>query len=142
MEKFPTWQAVVALALSDRNGNWLMQRRPEHKHHGGLWEFPGGKVEPGETPRAALVREIAEELGITIDHAGLTPAAFADDGLPGTPVILLYTADSWAGGAPCAMEGGAVGWFTPGEIARLACPPLDRNLREALFNERAAGPLP
>ena len=63
VENIPTWTCVVALALRDGKGRWLMHRRPADKHHGGLWEFPGGKVETGETPRNALVRETEEELG-------------------------------------------------------------------------------
>ena len=58
MKEIPTWTCVAALALSDGNGRWLMHKRPIGKHHGGLWEFPGGKVEAGETPRNALIREI------------------------------------------------------------------------------------
>ena len=133
MEDFPTWIPVVALALGDRAGRWLMHRRPAHKEHGGLWEFPGGKVEPGETPRAALVREIREELGIELDPACLRPTAFADDGTAGAPVILLYTCTRWRGPPPRALEGGVVDWFTPTEIGRLECPPLDRQLIAALF---------
>ena len=133
MEDFPTWIPVVALALGDRAGRWLMHRRPAHKQHGGLWEFPGGKVEPGETPRAALVREIREELGIEIDPACLRPTAFADDGAAGAPVILLYTCTRWRGPPPRALEGGVVDWCTPTEIGRLECPPLDRQLIAALF---------
>ena len=78
---------VVALCLEDADGQLLLARRPAGKHHGGLWEFPGGKVEPGETPRAALAREVAEELAIRIDPAALVPLTFAaDDGL----VLLLF----------------------------------------------------
>lgn len=131
MEDLPTWIPVVALSLSDRAGRWLMHRRPAHKQHGGLWEFPGGKVEPGETPRAALVREIREELGIELDPACLRPTAFADDGTAG-PVILLYTAARPTGAAPAALEGGAIGWFTHADISQLDTPPLDRELARAL----------
>lgn len=125
---------VVALALECADGRILMQQRPPGKAHGGLWEFPGGKVEPGETPRAALVREVNEELAIALDPAALTPACFAD-GPAGTGekaiVILLYSARSWQG-EPRAVEGGACGWFTRAEIAKLAMPPLDYALLERL----------
>ena len=73
VENIPTWTCVVALALRDGKGRWLMHRRPADKHHGGLWEFPGGKVETGETPRNALVREIEEELGLVIEPAANQP---------------------------------------------------------------------
>jgi 8-oxo-dGTP diphosphatase len=125
---------VVAAALERGDGRILMQRRPAGKAHAGLWEFPGGKVEPGETPRAALVREVNEELAIALDPASLSPACFADDRLAGhgnAIVILLYNARAWSG-APRAVEGGEVAWFTRSEIAALAMPPLDCELLERL----------
>jgi 8-oxo-dGTP diphosphatase len=79
---------VVAVALIDGEGKVLVQRRPAGKMMAGLWEFPGGKVEPGETPEVALIREIAEELGIAISPAELTPAAFASEPLAGRPLLL------------------------------------------------------
>ena len=91
VENIPTWTCVVALALRDGKGRWLMHRRPADKHHGGLWEFPGGKVETGETPRNALVREIEEELGLrgagTLAEKVQPDAAIAVDTVPagGTP---------------------------------------------------------
>ena len=94
MENNPTWTPVVALALGDAEGRWLMHKRPKHKHHGGLWEFPGGKVETGETPVNALVREIREELDIALEADLLTPATFAQEegAAHECPiVILLYT---------------------------------------------------
>ena len=133
VQDIPTWIPVVALALSDGAGRWLMHRRPAHKQHGALWEFPGGKVEAGETPRGALVREIGEELGIAIAASDLAPTGFADHGAAGAPVILLYTCTRWRGPPPRALEGGVVDWFTPTEIGRLECPPLDRQLIAALF---------
>ena len=137
LEKIPTWIAVVAVALSDGAGRWLMHRRPPHKQHGGLWEFPGGKVDPGETPRAALVREVNEELGLTLSPDQLRPAAFADssgarDGAG--IVILLYTAPVPAGEAS-ALEGGEIGWFAPEEARTLAMPPLDVELVRQLFGD-------
>ena len=136
MENIPTWTCVVALALRDEDGRWLMHRRPDYKHHGGLWEFPGGKVEPGESPALALVREIEEELGLVLDAAHLTPACFAQEPLDAgfkPIVILLYTASKIAD-EPEAREGGAVGWFTASEIEALARPPLDVALCERLFS--------
>ncbi len=127
MAKIPTAMLVVAVAFERADGRILMQQRPPGKAHAGLWEFPGGKVEPGETPRAALVREVNEELAVALDPAALKPACFADDTAGegrSAIVILLYTARGWSG-EPRAMEGGACAWFTRAEIAALAMPPLD-----------------
>ena len=135
LESNPTWVPVVALALNDGEGRWLLHKRPLGKHHGGLWEFPGGKVEQGETPANALVREIAEELGIDIESADLVPATFAHDpggGVSPAIVILLYTCTRWTG-VPQALEGEAIGWFAPDEIAALDKPPLDVKLAASLF---------
>jgi 8-oxo-dGTP diphosphatase len=133
-----TWIAVVAGALVRGDGQCLMHRRPEGKHHAGLWEFPGGKVELGEMPATALVRELAEELGIACDTDDLVPCGFAESsGDPGGPalVLLLYRLSAWHG-EPQALEGGAVGWFRPAEIAALPKPPLDAQLAERLFQFR------
>lgn len=128
---------VVAAALTDNDGRWLMHCRPDGKHHAGLWEFPGGKVEVTETPENALVREIQEELGIAISKADLVPAGFAQEvDANGRPqiVILLYTCKCWEG-EPHALEGGGIGWFTPLEIAALDKPPLDQRLAAQLFGD-------
>ncbi|OBV12203.1 (deoxy)nucleoside triphosphate pyrophosphohydrolase [Erythrobacter dokdonensis] len=129
------WIAVVAGALQGSDGRWLMHRRPADKHHGGLWEFPGGKVEPAEIPKKALIRELREELGITCSPECISPAGFAGTDIAEAEpalVILLYTVTGWHG-EPEALEGGAIGWFTPAEIAGLAKPPLDCELAERLF---------
>ena len=135
MENNPTWIPVVALALSDGEGRWLMHKRPKNKHHGGLWEFPGGKVETGETPINALVREIREELDLDLAADRLTPAAFAqeDDRNHANPIVILLYTCRLTYGAPRAMEKGAIGWFTPGQIQALDKPPLDLALAQSLF---------
>ena len=126
---------VVAGALRRADGLWLMHKRPLGKHHGGLWEFPGGKVEASEIPAKALARELSEELGIAVDERRIEPAGFAqseaDESAPAI-VILLYKISHWDG-EPVALEGGEVGWFTPDQIEKLAKPPLDRQLCGPLF---------
>ncbi len=139
MEKNPTWIPVVALALQDGDGRWLMHLRAQNKQHGGLWEFPGGKVEEGETPVNALIREIQEELGISLGSGKLSPACFAEDNpAEGATqiVIMLYTSEPWDRQHPAqprCLEGGSVGWFTPAEVESLAKPPLDVVLAGQLF---------
>ena len=124
---------VVAVALL-AGGRVLMQQRPVGKQHGGLWEFPGGKVEKGEGPRAAAVRELAEELGVAIAPGDLAEVGFAahEPGEGGRPlVILLYACQRWQG-EPQALEAAAFGWFAPGAVGDLAMPPLDYPLARAL----------
>ncbi len=134
LQKNPTWLPVVAVLLRREDGRFLMQRRPEGKHHGGMWEFPGGKVECGETPAFALVREIEEELGLQLDASQLQPACFAESAAEeGHPpiVILLYNANAWRGD-PIAREGGELAWFGKEEAAKLPKPPLDIDLLASL----------
>ncbi len=128
---------MVALALHDDTGRWLMHRRPANKHHGGLWEFPGGKVEAGETPANALVREIEEELSLVVNGADLVPAGFAQEpaGGPRSPIVILLYTLAWDGEPPCVREGGSVDWFTPDQIAALVKPPLDIELAARLFEK-------
>ena len=136
MEKNFTPMWVVAAAISDGSGHWLMHRRPPGKPHAGLWEFPGGKVEAGESPRAALVREIQEEAGIELNASHLVESGFAA-GRHGSSsetdiVILLYTATQWVGTVE-AREGGELEWCDPAKIATLAMPPLDVVLARQLL---------
>ena len=122
---------VVAGLLVDESGQWLMQQRPPGKAHAGEWEFPGGKVESGESPRAALARELAEELGIGVAEVACRPVAFADQ--PDGPIaILLYEIAEWQGVA-CSGEGGEIAWFAPDKIANLPLPPLDRQLLNTIL---------
>ena len=98
MEKNPTYLFVAAAALIDQNGRILVQKRPEGKPMAGLWEFPGGKVEAGETPEAALVRELAEELGIDVKELDIEPVTFASEAVEDQHLILLlYICRKWTG---------------------------------------------
>jgi 8-oxo-dGTP diphosphatase len=119
---------VVAAALVDADGRVLLQQRPQGKSLAGLWEFPGGKVEPGETPEVALVRELEEELGIAVPHACLAPAAFASAALDDRHLLLLlYIARKWVG-VPRALEAAALKWVRPAAMHLLPMPPADRPL--------------
>jgi 8-oxo-dGTP diphosphatase len=123
---------VVAVAMVDGEGRVLVQQRPPGKPMAGLWEFPGGKVEPGEVPEAALARELAEELGIDVTVEALIPAAFASEGLGGRHLLLLlYTARQWTG-TPEPRHASALQWVRPAEMRVLAMPPADVPLVDAL----------
>ncbi|HTN16013.1 MAG TPA: (deoxy)nucleoside triphosphate pyrophosphohydrolase [Sphingomonadaceae bacterium] len=138
VQNIPTCLLVVAAAIEGEGGCVLMYRRPPDKQHGGLWEFPGGKVEAGETPVFSLVREIREELGLELEPGALRPAGFAESGTDGANpaiVILLYTAPRWLG-EPFAHEGGEWGWFTLEDAKRLEKPPLDVILLEGLIERK------
>ncbi|WP_370638063.1 (deoxy)nucleoside triphosphate pyrophosphohydrolase [Croceicoccus sp. Ery15] len=131
---------VVAGALIDDANRVLMHRRPAGKHLEGLWEFPGGKVEAGETPPAALARELAEELGVTISDSAFSPRGFAyetRDFSPPEPargiVLLLYSCRIWAGN-PAPLEGGGLGWFAIPDVDSLDLAPLDRILLGQLWS--------
>ncbi len=127
MENNPTWMAVVALALFDEAGRMLMQQRPIDRHHGGRWEFPGGKVESGETPRSALVREIEEELALSLSPALLQPGPFAEEVGDRHIVLFLYTSRQLCGD-PVAHDGQNWGWFAPAKAEQLDLAPMDRAL--------------
>jgi 8-oxo-dGTP diphosphatase len=114
---------VVAAALIDPHGRVLVQQRPPGKSMAGLWEFPGGKIEIGETPEAALVRELREELGIIAN--ALAPLAFASEALGEQHlVMLLFECRAWTG-APEAIHASAVQWVAPDALHNLPMPPAD-----------------
>lgn len=119
---------VVAAALIDADGRVLVQQRPPGKPMAGLWEFPGGKIDAGETPEAALSREVAEELGISIDESCLAPAVFASEPMADRHLLLLlYVLRKWPG-SPEARHASALKWLRPVELHRLDMPPADRPL--------------
>jgi 8-oxo-dGTP diphosphatase len=123
---------VVAAALIDRAGRVLVQQRPPGKTMAGLWEFPGGKLEPGETPEAALIRELEEELGITVSAAALSPAAFASEPLGDRHLLLLlYICRDWTGEAQ-ALDAVALDWVDIAGLRALAMPPADQPLIDLL----------
>ena len=127
LQKNPT-MTVVAAALVDRSGRVLLQQRAPGRAMAGLWEFPGGKVEEGELPEAALARELNEELGIAVDEAALAPACFASAPLGGRHMILLlYLCRSWQG-EPQALDASALKWLRPAEMDAAEMPPADRPL--------------
>ncbi len=119
---------VVACALVDPDGRVLLARRPEGKPMAGLWEFPGGKVQPGETPEAALIRELREELGIGVEASCLAPFTFASHPLGDRHLLMpLYLCRRWEG-AVRAREGQALAWVRPQRLRDYAMPPADKPL--------------
>ena len=121
---------VVALALIDPNGRVLLQRRRADRQHGGLWEFPGGKLEPDETAIAGLLREVREELGLHLAMADMKWLARAED--PAAAIVIqLYTCRCWSG-EPLCLDAAELGWFAPDELRGLAMPPLDVQLARVL----------
>ncbi|MFP4326904.1 MAG: 8-oxo-dGTP diphosphatase MutT [Paracoccaceae bacterium] len=116
---------VSAVALVDRDGRVLLAQRPEGKPMAGLWEFPGGKVEPGETPEAALVRELHEELGIETWNSCLAPLTFASHGYAEFHLLMpLFICRKWQG-IPQAHEGQRLKWVRPTELRDYPMPPAD-----------------
>lgn len=124
MEKIPTL-LVVAAALVDADGRVLLQQRAAGRQMAGLWEFPGGKVESGERPEAALVRELREELGIDTDEACVAPATFASAPLGERHLLLLlYICRKWRG-HPQPLDAAALKWVRPHQMFGMPMPPAD-----------------
>jgi 8-oxo-dGTP diphosphatase len=132
---------VVAAALIDNEGRVLLQQRAPERSMAGLWEFPGGKVENEELPEAALIRELAEELGIGIDAASLVPACFASAPVGECHmVLLLYVCRAWRG-EPRPLDASALKWTRPDEMVAREMPPADQpliGLLDSILNAKVA----
>ena len=116
---------VVACALVDADNRVLIAQRPEGKTMAGLWEFPGGKVEPGETPETALIRELKEELGIDTWSSCLAPLTFASHAYPDFHLLMpLFACRRWQG-TPQAREGQELAWVRAGKLKDYPMPPAD-----------------
>ena len=116
---------VAAVALVDADGRVLVTKRPEGKQLAGLWEFPGGKVEAGERPETALIRELKEELGIDVTEACLAPLTFASHSYEEFHLLMpLYVCRRWKG-LVRAAEGQALQWVKPVRLRELPMPPAD-----------------
>ena len=121
-------QINVVGAVIVRDGEVLCAQRGPNGALGGMWEFPGGKIEPGETPEQALIRELEEELAIDVDQACLAPACFASEPLGNKHLLLLlYVCRKWRG-TPVAQHASALRWVRPLELHGLAMPPADKPL--------------
>jgi 8-oxo-dGTP diphosphatase len=117
---------VVAAVIRDDHGNILLARRPKDRHMGGLWEFPGGKMDAGEAPEEALRRELSEELGVSVGH--LRPITFAVHQESGLRILLLFYSAEITSGAVTAREGQDVAWVAPDRLRAFEMPPADADL--------------
>ena len=116
---------VAACALIDADGRVLIAQRPAGKSMAGLWEFPGGKVDAGESPETALIRELREELSIAVQEACLAPFTFASHAYPDFHLLMpLYLCRRWEG-TPAAVEHRALKWLKPQSLRDYAMPPAD-----------------
>jgi 8-oxo-dGTP diphosphatase len=119
---------VAACALVDPDGRVLIAQRPMGKSMAGLWEFPGGKIEPGERPEQTLIRELNEELGIAVDETCLAPLTFASHRYPDFHLLMpFYVCRKWTGLAT-AREGQKIAWVRPNRLRDYAMPPADEPL--------------
>jgi len=119
---------VAACALIDPQGRVLIAERPPGKSMAGLWEFPGGKVEPGERPEDAVIREMREELGVTIEESALSPLVFASHTYPDFHLLMpVFLCRRWEG-MVSPTEGQKITWASPDELERFPMPPADAPL--------------
>ena len=119
---------IVCAALIGGDGKILLQQRPEGKAMAGLWEFPGGKIAAGETPEAALSRELKEELGLEVAEANLVPFGFASHRYDSFHIVLLlYLCRQWRG-TPLARERQGIAWVEPGRMGHYPMPEADKPL--------------
>jgi 8-oxo-dGTP diphosphatase len=119
---------VAACALVDTDGRVLLAQRPQGKTMAGLWEFPGGKIEDGERPEQTLIRELKEELGITVSEACLAPLTFASHSYPDFQLLMpLYVCRRWEG-TVTAREAQRLAWVKPNRLRDYAMPPADEPL--------------
>ena len=119
---------VAACALVDRDGRVLVAQRPPGKPMAGLWEFPGGKLAPGETPEQCLIRELHEELGVDTEASCLAPLTFASHGYDNFHLLMpLYVCRVWRG-EPMPREGQSLRWLRPSALRELPMPAADRPL--------------
>lgn len=131
---------VVACALIDADGRILIAQRPEGKGMAGLWEFPGGKVEAGESPEATLIRELDEELGIAVKPACLAPLTFASFAYEKFHLLMpLYVCRRWDG-LVVAKEHVALRWVRPQNLRDFPMPPADEPLIPALLDLLGGSP--
>ena len=123
---------VVACALVDTDGRVLIAKRPEGRAMAGLWEFPGGKVDQGERPEDALIRELAEELGIDVTESCLAPLTFASHTYEAFHLLMpLYVCRKWDGEV-AAREGQELAWVRPNRLSGYDMPPADEPLKAML----------
>lgn len=126
---------IVSVALLDDRGQVLLQQRPPGKAMAGLWEFPGGKIAAGETPEAALCRELEEELGIAVGEPDVAAFGFASHRYDSFHILLLlYLCRRWQG-APTAREGQTIAWVAPAQMSAYPMPAADAPL-VSLLRER------
>jgi 8-oxo-dGTP diphosphatase len=133
---------VVAAALINPDGKVLVQKRSENRSMAGLWEFPGGKIEPHERPEDALVRELDEELGIIVMPEDITPLSFASAPLGEQHLLLLlYICRKWQG-VPAALDAAVIQWCSINALQNLEMPPADVPLVKALLAHALSVPNP
>ena len=141
MENSPTLFPVVAGLMVDSEGRILVQQRPQGTAMAGLWEFPGGKLEPDESPEQALARELGEELGIGIEPKDCIPMTFASASLSQRHLILLlFRCLHWEG-EPRALHATELKWATVAELYELPMPPADLPLLDIIAQSLGQGPI-